>query len=80
MPLKALAQPDDKEQLQTPAEGDSGSMTVDYTVLRIVGDQAFVQPTAVNGTSLDEEAAETPGDPDEAEGAALRDLAQQQQP
>ncbi len=80
MPLKSLAQPDNQEQMNTPGVGDSVSMQVDATVTRIDGDNAYVKPSAVNGTPLDagetdeEEAAEPAGasDPDDSETADLR--------
>lgn len=72
VPLKALTQPDQQDQIQTPAVGDSGTMTVDYTVTRIEGDNAYVKPNSVNGTALDDGAAEEPtpdseGGPDEGD-------------
>jgi len=76
VPLSFLAQPDDQEQMQTPAKGDTGSMTVDYTVLDIQGDNALVQPSAVNGNDLGADQAETP-DPDAQEGSDLQAMAGQ---
>lgn len=75
VPLKALAQPDDTEKVITPAEGDTVSFTVDATLVRIEGDKAIIRPTAVNGTELEAEAAETP-ESDETEGAELRTMAE----
>lgn len=81
VPLKSLVQPDEKNQMQTPAVGDSGTMTVDYIVTRIEGDNAYVTPNAVNGTSLDDnedepdtDDADSGGMPDE--GDAMRSEAQ----
>lgn len=75
VPLKSLAQPDDKEQVQTPAEGDAVNFTVDATVTRIEGETAFVKVSAVNGNPLEEEAAEPAPDMDLQEGADLRAMA-----
>lgn len=78
VPLASLAQPDDQEQLQTPAAGDVVSVQVDATLTRIEGENAYLKPTAVNGKPLEAEAAVPPaGEPDgdEAEGAALRGMA-----
>ena len=75
VPLKSLAQPDDKEQVQTPTEGDAVNFTVDATVTRIEGDTAFVKVSAVNGNPVDDEAAEPAADPDLQEGADLRSMA-----
>ena len=78
VPLAFLAQPDDKEQMQTPAKGDTGTMTVDYTVVDVQGDNAIIQPTAINGNDLAaEEAGEDPNAADEQEGAALQGMASQ---
>ena len=55
VPLSALAQPDDKEQMQTPSEGDSVSLQVDATILSIQGDTAIIKPSAINGQPLDED-------------------------
>ena len=78
VPLSALAQPDDKEQMQTPAEGDTVSLQVDATIISVQGETAMIQPTAVNGQPLDKAGEQTPdneGDetmnPDNAE-ASLR--------
>lgn len=83
VPLKALTQPDQQDQMQTPAVGDSGTMTVDYIVTRIEGDNAYVKPNSVNGTALDDGEADEPtpdseGGPDEGddEGDTLRSQAQ----
>lgn len=77
VPLKALAQPDDAEQVNEPAQGDTVSFTVDAQIVRIVGDVAYIKPMAVNGTTLEDETAETVPD-DEAEGMSLRGMAEQQ--
>ena len=85
VPLSSLGQPDDKEKMQTPVEGDSVSLQVDATIVSIQGDTAFIKPTAVNGNLIDEEAGEPPvaddgvANPDEAE-ASLRDAMSQEQP
>lgn len=75
VPLSALAQPDDAEKMQTPGEGDSVSLQVDATIVRIEGETAYVKVTSVNGNSLEDEAAETPGAADETEGNDLRTMA-----
>lgn len=82
VPLASLATPDDSEQMQTPAVGDSGTMSVDYIVKSITGDQACVEPSAVNGKPLDGEGDETPTPDDtgddsgmDAEASSLRDEA-----
>lgn len=80
LPLSMLAQPDAQEQMQTPAVGDSGTMTVDYTVTRVEGDNAYIKPSAINGQPIGPEEGEgTPGeeDQDAQEGSDLRDQAQQ---
>lgn len=79
VPLAFLAQPDDSEQMQTPAKGDSGTMQVGYTVTDIVGDNAIIQPTAINGNDLEsaEEETENPNAADEQEGQDLQKMAMQ---
>lgn len=78
VPLKALAQPDDAEQVNPPAQGDPVTFTVDATVTRIDGEMAYIKATAINGVELEDEAAEPAGLPDEQEGADLRAMAEQQ--
>jgi hypothetical protein len=76
VPLKSLAQPDDKEALQTPMQGDSVTMQVEATIDRIEGDMAYITPTSVNGNPLGEEALENPNAADELEGSELQGMAQ----
>lgn len=82
VPLKVLAQPDDQDQMQTPAVGDTGSATVDYTVTKIDGDNAYIKVSAINGQPLDGSDAETAPDDsvdesgDAQEGQALQQQAQ----
>lgn len=66
VPLQALAQPDDSEQLQAPEIGDTGSATFDYVVESIEGDMACIRPVSLNGTDLEaekKEAEEAPSEP-----------------
>ena len=63
--------------MQTPAKGNTGTMSVDYTVVDIQGDNALVQPTAVNGNDLGAAEQESETDPDAAEGADLQQQAAQ---
>jgi hypothetical protein len=80
IPLAFLAQPDNEEQMQTPAKGDSGTMTVDYMVVDVQGDMAVVQPVSVNGNELGGGTNPEPDqdtDPDEQEGQDLRNMAGQ---
>lgn len=76
VPLSSLAQPDDTEQMQSPAQGDTITFTVEATISRIDGETAYVKPSSINGNPLDESADETQN-PDEAEGAGLRQEAEQ---
>ncbi len=71
IPLKALAQPDDKDAMTTPEMGDSVTFSVDGTITRIEGEMAYVKANAVNGTPIGEEAEEVAPD----EGASLMDEA-----
>lgn len=74
VPLSSLAQPDDKEMMQTPQAGDSVDFQVTATISRIDGEMAYVIPQAVNGQPLDEQ-GEVP-DADQSEGDDLRQQAQ----
>ena len=75
IPLKALAQPDDADAMVTPEQGDSVTFTTDAVITRIEGENAYLKPSAINGTPIGEEAAPAPADADVAEGDALRELA-----
>ncbi len=79
LPVSFLAQPDDNEAMQTPAEGDTVSIQVDATVTRIEGDNAYIQPKAVNGNELKAQDEGTPDaeSQDASEGSGLRQEAQQ---
>lgn len=52
VPLESLATPDNSEQMQTPEVGDTGQMQVTYIVKSVEGDQACIEPTAINGKDL----------------------------
>lgn len=73
VPLTSLAQPDDKEAMQTPAKGDSVSFQGQATVTDIVGENAVISLTAINGNDL--EGGE--GTPDE-ESSDVGDLDEQE--
>lgn len=64
VPLDALAMPDEAEQMENPAVGDKVQYTVEGTVSRIEGGDAYVTKTAVNGKKVEGKAAE-PEPPDE---------------
>lgn len=73
LPLSMLAQPDSEDQMQAPEVGDTGSMTVEYEVTRIDGQNAYIKPKAINGQPIPAEAEKpTPEDEDESEGNSLR--------
>lgn len=69
VPLSSLAQPDDKEQMQTPKEGDPVSMQVDATLVSINGEMGMVKVSAINGKPLDEGQEEPAESPDGASSA-----------
>lgn len=56
VPVAALQQPDDQEQLVTPEVGDVVSYTVEGRVTRIEGDAAVVTVESANGKPLQGEA------------------------
>lgn len=57
VPLKALAQPDDSDAMVTPEAGDSVSFQTDAILTRIDGENAYLKPSAINGTPIGKEAA-----------------------
>lgn len=77
VPLKALQQPDENEEMQTPSNGDTVSLTVEAAITRIEGDKAYIKPMSVNGVQLDD-SGEPQEDGEAAEGDALRQEAMQQ--
>jgi len=73
VPLTSLAQPDDKEAMQAPAKGDSVSFQGQATVVDVMGENAVISLTAINGNDLEggegspEEESSDVGDLDEQE-------------
>lgn len=53
IPLDALAQPDEKDEMVNPEQGDIVDFQVEGKIVSINGGMAMVQPTAVNGKPLD---------------------------
>lgn len=78
VPLDALAMPDDADQMANPEPGDPVSYTVEGKVMRVSGDMAYVQPTAVNGKPVSEEKPGTPETDDESGMNDLQQAAEQQ--
>jgi len=62
IPLAALQQPDETEQLVTPEVGDMVTYTVEGKISRIEGDRAFVTVESANGQPVAEEQPENPAD------------------
>ena len=62
VPLDSLAQPDNDNNMQTPEIGDTFDMTVRAKVVSIEGDQACIQPIAINGEPLKPQADSGPAD------------------
>lgn len=60
VPLALLSQPDDQDQMTTPAVGDAVSLQVDATISRISGGTAFIKATAINGKPLNEAGKDAP--------------------
>lgn len=52
IPLEALSQPDDSDQLTQPEVGDAVDFSVTGKVTRIEGDMAYVMPETVNGKEV----------------------------
>lgn len=57
VPLSSLNQPDEQENMQAPGPGDPVTMTVEGTISRVEGDNAYVTPSAVNGNKVEAPAA-----------------------
>jgi hypothetical protein len=72
VPLSALAMPDGEngDQMANPEVGDKVTFTVDGAVTRIEGDNAYVEPEAVNGQPVEGEAGEEQGDDQAPENQA----------
>lgn len=54
VPLDSLKEPDEQQQMQSPEVGNPVVMTVEGTISRIEGQNAYVTPSAVNGQKLDQ--------------------------
>lgn len=54
VPLDSLKEPDEQQQMQSPEVGNNVVMTVEGTISRIDGQNAYVTPSAVNGQKLDQ--------------------------
>jgi hypothetical protein len=60
IPLSSLSQPDEQDNMQAPAVGDPVTFTAEGTISRIDGDNAYIQPTAVNGQKIDNSTPQMP--------------------
>lgn len=67
VPVAALQQPDDTEQLVTPEVGDLVTYTVEGRISRIEGESAVVTVESANGKPIQSEA---PAEAPEADGLA----------
>jgi hypothetical protein len=65
VPLDALAMPDESEQMENPSVGDKVQYTVEGTLSRIEGDNAYVTKTAVNGQKVEGKKSTEPEPPDD---------------
>lgn len=84
VPVSALSMPDDQEQMANPEVGDVVTYQVEGKVTRVEGDEAYVQPTSINGHELESQEEEqqepTEDEKDQAEYSDLQNMAQQQGP
>lgn len=78
VPVAALQQPDDSDELVTPEIGDVVSYTVEGKISRIEGDKAYVTVETANGKPMADEQPEQTADESglaalqqEAEGMTL---------
>lgn len=67
VPLAALNLPDNTEQMQSPEQGDKVQYTVEGTVTRIEGDNAYIKRDTINGQPVNDAEAE-PENPAEDKG------------
>lgn len=63
--LESLAMPDESEQMENPGVGDKVQYTVEGTITRIEGDNAYVKKSAVNGQKVEDAKPAKPEAPDE---------------
>lgn len=81
VPLAALNLPDEQQQMQAPEQGDKVQYTVEGTVSRIEGDNAYVSREAINGVPVkpDSQEPENPAeDLPEKAGSADQGMAELQ--
>jgi len=87
VPLSALNMPDDQEQMQAPEQGDKVTYSIEGTVEKIEGDEAYVKRESINGQPVQPpsdkpeqppQAGDEP-DNDEAGMAGLEDMAKKTQ-
>lgn len=79
VPLSSLAMPGEDEQMNNPSQGDQVQFHAEGKVVSVEGDNAVVSVETVNGKPLTAKAAAVTDTPnEEAEYAALRDMASQQ--
>jgi hypothetical protein len=82
VPVSALAQPGEDEQMNPPGIGDVVQYQKEGTVSRIEGDNAYVKVQAVNGKPVSAEDAKTKDTPEmnsNAEFAQLQEEAASRQ-
>lgn len=82
VPLDALAEPDDQEQMAAPEVGDSVNYQVQGKVTRIEGNRAYVEPESINGKPVDDGDEQSEGEageqgPREGDYSQLEDQANQ---
>jgi hypothetical protein len=65
IPLAALNMPDDQEQMQAPGQGDKVQYTIEGTVSRIEGDNAYVTRESINGQPAPKAFGDEPEQPGE---------------
>ena len=82
VPVSALSQPGEDEQMNPPSVGDLVQFQKEGTVTRIEGDKAYVKVNSVNGKPLTMEDAKTKDTPEmnsNREFAQLQEEAQGRQ-
>src|SRR5437773_688040 len=82
IPLAALAEPDDKEEMMNPEQGDIVDGQFEGKIVSVNGDVAMVAVTSVNGKPLapespDDQEQVSPEDQDAAEYSQLEGQAGQ---
>lgn len=74
VPISALSQPGEDDQMNPPAQGDLVQYQKEGTVTRIEGENAYVKVNSVNGKPVSAEAAKTKDTPEQDDNREFAQL------